>query len=184
MSLLFATLGTPVMAATQKNAYSQHKYPACLSSQINCATKHKNMATKAVSEWINSTASGGLRHPYPLLCDFLNHWKPPKIFSAYTPELQTYIYTWTNHCMPPGLRRPRHNRRSLRLYYLLQHVCMYCTEYCSSYIIIVTWQVTNVVIMPRWAEPRRHTVVVMCVCVCVCVCVYVFHAHFSATAKN
>ena len=36
------------------------------------------------------------------------------------------------------------------------------------------------VIMPRWAEPRRHTVVglcvcvcVLCVCVCVCVCVSV-----------
>ena len=23
--------------------------------------------------------------------------------------------------------------------------------------------------MPRWAEPQRHTVVVLCVCVCVCV---------------
>ena len=30
------------------------------------------------------------------------------------------------------------------------------------------------VIMPRWAEPRRHTVVGLCVCVvCVCVCVSV-----------
>ena len=29
------------------------------------------------------------------------------------------------------------------------------------------------VIMPRWAEPRRHTVVGLCVCVvCMCVCVY------------
>ena len=27
------------------------------------------------------------------------------------------------------------------------------------------------VIMPRWAEPRRHTVVFVCVCVCVCVLV-------------
>ena len=41
------------------------------------------------------------------------------------------------------------------------------------------------IVMPRWAEPRRHTVVVgVCVCVCVCVCVYVFRARFSATAKN
>ena len=41
--------------------------------------------------------------------------------------------------------------------------------------------------MPRWAELRRHTVVVVVyvrVCVCVCVCVYVFRVHFSATAKN
>ena len=29
----------------------------------------------------------------------------------------------------------------------------------------------NSIVMPRWAEPRRHTVVVLCVCVCVCVCV-------------
>ena len=29
------------MAATQKNAYSQHKYPV-LAVQINCVTKHKN----------------------------------------------------------------------------------------------------------------------------------------------
>ena len=28
-------------------------------------------------------------------------------------------------------------------------------------------------IMPRWAEPQRHTVVSLCVCVRVCVCVCV-----------
>ena len=41
--------------------------------------------------------------------------------------------------------------------------------------------------MPRWAELRRHTVVVVVyvrLCVCICVCVYVFRVHFSATAKN
>ena len=32
--------------------------------------------------------------------------------------------------------------------------------------------------MPQWAEPQRHTVVI------VCVCVYVFRACYSATAKN
>ena len=42
---------------------------------------------------------------------------------------------------------------------------------CSS-----TLQARPAVIMPQGAEPRRHTVVI--------VCVYVFHAHFSATAKN
>ena len=31
----------------------------------------------------------------------------------------------------------------------------------------------NCVIMPRWVEPRRHTVASSCVCVCVCVCVRV-----------
>ena len=30
-----------------------------------------------------------------------------------------------------------------------------------------------IIFMPRWAEPRRHTVVVACVCVCLCVCVCV-----------
>ena len=42
---------------------------------------------------------------------------------------------------------------------------------------ILLSRVNNIdVIMPWWAEPRRHTVVVlfvrlcMCVCVCVCVC--------------
>ena len=34
--------------------------------------------------------------------------------------------------------------------------------------------------MLQWAEPQRHTVVV----VYVCVCMYVFRAHFSATATN
>ena len=40
--------------------------------------------------------------------------------------------------------------------------------------------------MPRWAEPQRHTVVVLCVCVCVCVCLSVClsRASSSATAKK
>ena len=29
------------------------------------------------------------------------------------------------------------------------------------------------IIMPRWAEPRQHTVVGLCVCVCVCICMSV-----------
>ena len=29
------------------------------------------------------------------------------------------------------------------------------------------------IIMPRWAEPQKHTVVVLCVCVCMCLCVCV-----------
>ena len=69
-----------------------------------------------------------------------------------------------------------------------------------------------IIFMPRWAEPRRHMVIViecvcvcvcvcvcMCVCVnvyvcvcvrvcvcvvCMCVCVYAFHMHFSAMARN
>ena len=34
-------------------------------------------------------------------------------------------------------------------------------------------RVQDVFIIPRWAEPQRHTVVDLCVCVCMCVCVCV-----------
>ena len=48
------------------------------------------------------------------------------------------------------------------------------------------------IIMPWWAEPQGHAVVVMClsvcvpVCVCVCVSIhlYVFYVHFSAAAED
>ena len=39
-----------------------------------------------------------------------------------------------------------------------------------SAMLIIIWPTSSglCIIMPRWAEPRRHTVVVLCVCVCVC----------------
>ena len=41
-------------------------------------------------------------------------------------------------------------------------------------------------LMPRWAEPQRHTVVIMCACVClsVCVCVCMFFARISLQHTN
>ena len=42
----------------------------------------------------------------------------------------------------------------------------------------------EMVVMPQWAEPRRHTVVVMFVRLSVCLCMLFCSALFSSTAIN
>ena len=89
------------MAATQKNAYSQHKYPVLAVKQIVLRNTQK-MAMKAVWEWINST-------PDLLLCNFLNHWNSPKLFSVYVPARGNIAATnWQQMpaTMLPGVCRP------------------------------------------------------------------------------
>ena len=70
------------MAATQKNAYSQHKYPALAIKKIVLRNTKKGNESylrmnKLYSIW-------GAVPPDPP--KFLNYWKPPKFFSAYALE--------------------------------------------------------------------------------------------------
>ena len=50
-------------------------------------------------------------------------------------------------------------------------------------IMLVHVTIVEKLIMPRWAEPQRHTVVVVCECVCVSFCEIVV-SHISAIAEN
>ena len=67
---------------------------------------------------------------------------------------------------------------------IVVHKTSYLTCYCYMMATLHPQHVS--VIIPQYAEPRRHTVVILCVCVCVCacVCVCVFHVCFSVTAKR
>ena len=61
------------------------------------------MAMKAVWEWINSTASGGLCPPRPPALWFVNHRKPPKFFSVYAPVV---IYNTMSYCQKLRAAKP------------------------------------------------------------------------------